>query len=691
MTATDETHTVIGTCHHDCPDSCGWVVTVADGVAVSLRGNPEHPYSRGELCPKVNRFLDRVYSPDRITRPLRRTGPKGSGQFTPISWDDALQEIAQRLHTAIDTHGGESVLPWSDAGNQSMLALAALSNRFFDRIGASRMTGAVCGLAARVGVAATYGSGRTMDPLDLVHSRFIVLWGTNTRMTNRHLWPTIQEARAQGAQVVVIDPIRTITADSADWFVQPLPGTDTALALGLMHVILRDGLADEAYLQDHTIGHEDLRDQVAPWTPERTAGVCGLHPDEIERLARAYATTTPAAIRMLIGAEHHENGAMIYRTVACLPLVTGAWRHHGGGLARSSGTWFDVAVDDAALAGPSLDRAEGEPRGVNQSLLGRALTGELEGPPVAALVVWNGNPLVTMPNTELTRAGLMRDDLFTVVHEQFLTDTARYADIVLPATTQIEQRDVVPAWGHLYLGWNEAAIAPVGESVSNTELFRRLARAMGFSEPELFTSDDDLIAAALHQLDTTQLDALQSDGFIRIALPDPLLPYADGGFDTPSGKALIRNDGLAALGVPTLPTFVPAVESPAGNPELVRRFPLVMLTTKSHGRFLNSSYSHLPKHGPLEGVPQVDIHADDAAARRIGDGDLVRVHNDRGSLELVARISARVRPGLVTVPFGWWMHQHADGNVANSLTNDTLTDFGGGVSYHDNLVEVSPA
>jgi anaerobic selenocysteine-containing dehydrogenase len=688
MTTTDDSHTVLGTCHHDCPDSCGWVVTVTDGVAVSLKGNPAHPYSQGELCPKVNRFLDRVYSPDRVVHPLRRVGPKGSGQFEQVSWDEALGIIAERLHAVIDAHGGEAVMPWSDAGNQSMLSLAALSNRLFDRIGATRMTGAVCGLAARVGVAATYGSGRTMDPLDLRYSKFIVLWGTNTRMTNRHLWPTIQEARTDGAQVVVIDPIRTMTADSADWFVQPLPGTDTALALGMMHVIVRDGLTDDAYVRDHTIGFEDLREEAAAWTPERTAEVCGLDVEEIERLAHAYATTTPAAIRMLIGAEHHENGAMIYRTVACLPLLTGAWRHRGGGLARSSGSWFDVAVDDDALAGPQLGTTER--RGINQSLLGRALAGEFDGPPVAALVVWNGNPLVTLPNTELTRRGLMREDLFTVVHEQFLTDTARYADIVLPATTQIEQRDVVPAWGHLYLGWNDAAIAPIGESVSNTELFRRLGRAMGYTEPELFASDDDLITAALHQLDAETLSTLQTDGFVRIALPDPLLPYADGGFDTPSGKALLRNDSLASLGVPTVPTFLPPAESPTGDPALFGRYPLVMLTTKSHNRFLNSSYSHLPKHGPLEGVPMVEMHATDAAERGIADGDRVRVHNDRGSLDLVVRLSERVRPGLVTVPFGWWMHQHDDGNVANSLTNDTLTDFGGGVAYHDNLVEVSP-
>ena len=532
------TRIVLGTCHHDCPDSCGWQVTVTDGVATSMRGNPAHPYSQGELCPKVNKFLDRVYSPDRVLTPLVRVGPKGEGRFEPVSWDDALALIASKIHAAIDEHGGESVLPWSDAGNQSLLALAGLSNRLFDRIGGTLTSGAVCGLAARMGVAATYGSGRTMDPLDVVHSSFIVLWGTNTRMTNRHLWPFIEKARANGAQVVVIDPVRTITATSADWFVQPLPGTDTALALGMMHVIVRDGLTDDEYLRDHTTGFEDLRAEVAAWTPERTAEVCGLDATEIERLATAYATATPAAIRMLIGAEHHENGATIYRTVACLPLLTGAWRHQGGGLARSAGSWFEVGVDDAAVAGAPFDGPRR--RDVNQSHLGRALTGQIDGPPVQVLMVWNGNPLVSIPNAELIRAGLERDDLFTVVHEQFVTDTARYADVVLPATTHIEARDLVPAWGHLYLGWNEKAIEPLGESVSNTELFRRLAAALGYTDPELFVSDDDLIAAGLRKLDTESVEALQRDGFVRLPLPEVLLPYADGGFATPDGRATIR-------------------------------------------------------------------------------------------------------------------------------------------------------
>jgi anaerobic selenocysteine-containing dehydrogenase len=677
---------VHGTCHHDCPDSCGWLVEVDEGVAVSMRGNPAHPYSRGELCPKVSKFIDRVYSPDRITTPLVRRGPKGSGIFEPASWDEAMTLVAERIGTAIARHGGETVLPWSDAGNQSMLALGALSNRVFDRLGATRMTGAVCGLAARVGVATTYGSGRSMDPLEMRHSRLILLWGTNTRITNRHLWPVIEEARADGARVVVIDPLRTATAESADQFIQLLPGTDTALALALMHIIVRDGLHDADYIASHTSGFDDLQRRLDEWPPERAAEVCGLDVDVIETLARDYATTRPAAIRMLIGAEHHANGATIYRTVACLPLVTGAWRERGGGLARSSGSWFDGAFDSAALNGPPQWRGA-DRRGADQSQLGRVLT-QYDGPPVTVLVVWNGNPLVSMPNTELTRRGLERDDLFTVVHEQFLTDTARYADVVFPATTQIEQLDVVPAWGHLYLGWNDPAIAPVGESVPNTEFFRRLARALGFDEPEMQMSDVDLIAGALAPLGDDMIDRLRNDGFVRLPLPSPLLPYAEGGFATPDGRARFRHDELAALGLDPVPDYVPNPEGPGGDAALRSRFPLVLLTTKSHVRFLNTSYAQLPTHGGREGEPLLQIHPVDAAARGLSDDDHARVHNDRGSLEMRVRISERVRPGVVSMPFGWWMTHHRDDGVANSLTNDASTDFGEGAAYHDNLVEV---
>jgi anaerobic selenocysteine-containing dehydrogenase len=679
---------VHGTCHHDCPDSCGWEVTVEDGRAVKMRGRADHPFSQGELCPKVNRFLDRVYSPDRILHPLRRVGAKGEGTFEPISWDDALGEIAQRLHAVIAEHGPEAVLPFSDAGNQSLLSVMGLDGRFFHHLGASRLTRAICGPTVGHGVRMTNGSGLGLDPLELRHSRLILVWGTNTKLTNRHLWPTIEAARAAGAKVVAIDPIRTVTADAADEFIQPLPGTDIALMLAMMHVLIRDGLVDTEWVAAHTIGFDELAAHVADWTPARAGSICGLDPDVVERLARDFGTIRPAAIRTLIGAEHHENGAMFYRTLAVLPALVGAWADRGGGLSRSVGSYQDAVIDEAALERPDL-LAGRSPRTINMSRLGEALTDPSLDPPVAAMLVWNSNPLVVVPNAELTRRGLARDDLFTVVHEQFLTDTARYADVVLPATTQIESTDVVPAWGHLWLGWNEAAIEPVGESCSNTELFRRLAGAMGLTEPALFDDDETLLAQALGA--KVDLDELRRVGWLRVPYPEDGRPWGAGVFPTPSGKVELVSETLAAMGQPALPTFVPPREGPHGDADLAARYPLQLLTPKHHSRFLNSSYSPLPKHGPAEGAPFVELDAGDAEQRGLADGDRARVWNDRASLELPVRVSGRLRPGVVAVPFGWWGTQHDDGRTANSLTNDTLTEWGGGVAYSDTLVEVAPA
>ena len=680
-------HTVHGTCHHDCPDSCGWSVTVdGDGparVAVKLRGNPDHPYSYGELCPKVNRFLDRVYSPDRILHPLRRTGPKGSGEFEQISWDDALAEIGSRLNTIIDEHGGEAIMPFSDAGNQSTLALQGISSRFFHHIGATRLLRNICGPTVGAGMSMTNGTGLGGDPTLIEHAQLILLWATNTKLTNRHLWPVVERARARGARVVVIDPIRTITADDADEFVQPLPGTDIAMMLAMMHVIIRDGLVDHDYVERHTVGFDELTTAVADWTPARAADACGVDAEVIERLAREYATTQPAAIRSLIGAEHHENGAMFYRTIACLPALTGAWRHRGGGLFRSVGSWQSELADDDALARPDL-LAGRAVRTFNMSRLGEILLDEQ--PPVRAMIVWNCNPLVIVPNAERAREGMERDDLFTVVHEQFLTDTARYADIVLPATTQIEASDVVEAWGHLWLGWNEAAIEPLGEAVSNSELFRRIATAMGLTEPSLH--DDDLTILR-DTYPTVDLDELRRAGWMKVPFPDSGTPWAEGGFPTESGRAEFASDRLEQMGQPRVPAFVAPREGPTG-PD-ADRFPLQLLTPKHHARFLNSGYSHLPKHGPAEGGPFVELDAADAAARELGEGDLARVHNDRASLVVPVRVSERLRPGVAAIPWGWWRAHHPDGMVANSLTNDTLTEWGGGVAYSDTLVQVERA
>lgn len=686
MTAIDDLQIVHGTCHHDCPDSCGWHVTVQHGVAVQLRGNADHPYSAGELCPKVNRFIDRVYDPNRITTPLRRVGAKGEGVFEPITWSEAVTEIGARFGDIVHTHGPEAIMPYLSAGNQSLLAMS-FGDRFWHHLGASRVLGALCGATASAGAASTNGTGKALDPSELRHSKLIILWGTNTRLTNRHLWPTIEAARAEGATVVVIDPIRTMTADAADWFVQPLPGTDVALMLAMMHVLIRDDLVDHEWVQAHAHGYPELAAHVAEWTPQHAADICGLEATEIGALARAYGTTRPAAIRTLIGAEHHEHGAMFFRTLACLPALVGAWRDRGGGFARSVGVWSDELVDHHALSRPDL--ANGNvPRGLDMVRLGEVLTDPTLSPPVHALVMIGVNPMVVVPNTELVRQGLLRDDLFTVVHEQFMTDSAKYADIVLPATTQIESVDVVISWGHLYLGWNEPAIAPLGESVSNSELHRRLAAAMGFTEPSLF--DDDLTVLG-QALPTVDLELLRKQGFVRVPYPDDGRPFADGVFPTETGKVLLFSERLARAGRPALPTFTAAAESAAGNPQLAQRFPFALLTPKQHTRFLNSSYSHLPKHGPLEGGPYVEMVADDAHRLGLVDGQMAEVHNDRASVTVPVKITERLRPGVVAIPWGWWSSQHADGKVANALTNDTRADWGGGVAFSDTLVGVRPA
>ncbi len=625
--------------------------------------------------------MERVYSPQRITTPLVRTGAKGEGIFRTATWEEALTLVAEKTHEAIDAYGGETVLPWSSAGNQGLLQMSSLDRRLFARMGSSQTVGALCGSVAKNGFAATTGSARSTNPMQIVDAQYIVLWGTNTRLTNRHLWPFIEEARSKGAKVVVVDPIRTITADEADWFIQPFPGTDTALMLAMMHVIIRDKLCDDEFVAQHTEGFAELCAEVAAWTPERAAAECGVEAADIETFAREYATAQPAFIRTMIGAEHRENGAMLFRTMACLPTLTGSWKHRGGGLSRSVGSWFNEFVDDSVFDVAHL--SQGKPRrALPFTQLGQVLTDTSLKPPISVLYVWNGNPVLTCPNSALTREGLMREDLFTVVSEQFVTDTAKYADVIFPAAMQIEQRDVVPAWGHLYLGWNEAAIAPVGECVPNTELFRRLASAMGYTEPELFESDDSLISSALRGLDTEQL---KRDGFVALPNTDEVL-FSNGVFGSSSGKAQLVSKDLASRGLPSVPTYVQS-SSRAGLPE----FPLVLLTPKQHTRFLNTSYSHLPQHGPREEGPYVEMCVRDASARGLENGAEARVVNERGEMLLPVKISTRLPQGVVAVPFGWWDQSHANMSNVNDLTSDAHTDWGGGVSYHDTLVQVYSA
>jgi anaerobic selenocysteine-containing dehydrogenase len=679
-----------GVCPHDCPDRCVWQVTLQDGAAVKLVGDPDQPFTRGVLCAKVDHYLERVYNPDRVLHPMRRVGAKGQGEFERVSWDDALDDVASRLKSIIAQDGPTAILPYSYMGTQGLVQSQSIDRRFFARLGATRLERGICGNAGSRGVAATMGTNLGMLPEDVVHSRFIILWGTNTLVTNLHLWPFILRARAAGATVVVIDPLQTRTAQAADWHVRPMPGTDSALALGMMHVIVGEGLHDTDYVARYTLGFDLLRERLQEYPPDRVAELTGLDAQEIVRLARAYATTRPSAIRVLVGMEHHASGAMTYRTVACLPALVGAWRERGGGLLHMTSLPHAQALNLDALALPELE--DRTVRQVNMAQLGQALTDKNLAPPIRALVVHSSNPAVIAPNQNLVLRGLARDDLFTVVHEQFITDTARYADYVFPATTQLEQLDLLSSWGHTYVTLNRPAIAPLGEAVPNTEFFRRLSARMGFEDAYLYDSDEDLVRMALASdhpyLKGITFERLIEESWAPLNLPEDWRPFAQGGFPTPSGRCEFYAEGLIEQGLDPLPAYVPPRESPAGDPELAARYPLALITAKSALHFLNSSYANLPRHLKAEGEPLLEMHQQDAAARRIEEGQRVRVYNDRGTVELRVRVGDRVRPGVISMPSGWWASLSPGGSSANALTPDGLSDLGGGANFHDTLVEV---
>jgi anaerobic selenocysteine-containing dehydrogenase len=680
-----------GACPHDCPDTCAWEVSAEGGKATRLAGVRDHPFTQGGLCAKVNRYLeDRVYNPERVLYPLKRAGAKGEGRFERVSWDEALGDVASRTGQIADRHGPAAILPYSYMGTQGMIQGASLDRRFFARLGATRLERAICGSAGGSGIAATLGTTFGVAPEDIVHSRFIVLWGTNTVVTNLHFWPFISQARKRGATVVVIDPVETRTAAKADWHVRPRPGTDAALALGMMHVIITEGLHDENYIEKFTLGFDQLRGRIAGYPPERVAEITGLTPAEIVELARTYATNRPATIRTLVGMEHRANGAMTLRTIACLPALTGAWRERGGGLVHMSARPFFEALNHAAVGMPELE--DPTIRSVNMVQLGRALTGATLDPPIKALFVYNSNPAAIAPNQNLVLTGLRREDLFTVVIEQFLTDTARHADYVFPATTQVEHWDLLWSWGHTYLSLNRPAIEPLGEALPNTEFFRRLSTHMGFDEPYLQESDESLIRAALSSdhpyLKGIIFERLAKDGWAPLNLARDPRPFAEGGFPTPSGKCEFYAEGLVAHGMDPLPAYEPPPESRAGDRRLASRYPLSLLTPKSTLRFLNSSYANIPRHLKAEGEPLLEIHPDDASPRGVTDGDLIRVYNDRGAIQLRASVGTRTRPGCVVMPSGWWASLSPDGSSANALTADGLSDLGGGGDFHDTLVEV---
>jgi anaerobic selenocysteine-containing dehydrogenase len=674
-------------CALDCPDTCAVLVSIdGAGQATRLRGDPAHPVTRGFLCGKVARYLEREYSPERLLYPLRRIGAKGEGRFARVTWDEALDEIAARLKAIAAEFGSEAILPYSYAGTMGLLNGGGMDRRFFHRLGASRLDRTICSSAGGVGLIDALGFKYGTEPEQFRHSKLIVAWGANVLGTNVHLWPFIVEARRAGARFYTIDPRRNRTGAAADKHFFINPGSDTALALGLMHVIVSEKLYDADYIAQQTIGFAELAQRVEEYPPARAAALTGIAQDDIIALAREYATTRPAAIRLNYGVQRSERGAMAVRTIALLPALTGSWKEVGGGLQLSTSQAFHLnkaGLERADLQQRSLGR---DARILNMSLLGQILNDALHeagDPPVQALVVYNSNPAAIAPNQNAVRRGLQRGDLFTVVLEQFQNDTADYADFVLPATTFLEHTDLYLAYGHYFLQLARPALAPPGETRSNVEIFRALAQRMGFDDACFADSDDDMIRTLLDSehpfVRGITLEQLERERFVRLHVApvgDAFLPFAHGGFGTPSGKCEFHAESIA---------YTPPVESRFGDQSLRARFPLEMISPK-HDDSMNSTFGNRPENDAATAT--VHIEAADAAARGIATGDQVRVYNDRGSLLLRAQVDGVVRRGVVSIPSVRWARMAADRHTANHLTAERLTDKGGGPALYSCLVQV---
>ncbi len=713
-----DTNTRRAVCSLDCPDSCGVLVTVdaASGRAIKLAGDPEHPVTRGFLCGKVARYLDHVYAPDRVLYPMRRRPgvPKGAlvpGQehtaFERVSWDVALDEIADRLSSITREHGPESVLPYSYAGTIGALGYGSMDRRFFHRLGASQLDRTICATAGGEALLSVYGRKLGTDTEHFHHARLILAWGANVHNNNIHLWPQIEEARRKGARLVVIDPYRTRTASLADQHLAPHPGTDTALALGLMHVILRDGLEDKAWIEKHTHGLAELRAHVAAYTPAQIEGWTGIDAATVEALAREYATARPAVIRMNYGVQRSENGGAAARAIAMLPALTGAWQDLGGGLQLSTSGAF--SFDKQALERPDLMQASTLGRAarvINMTLLGEALRVQGEGA-VHALFVYNSNPAVIAPDQRQVLAGLARTDLFTVVHEQSFTDTCDYADLVLPATTFLEHADVQGAYGHHYVQLSEQSIEPAGEAWSNVQLFSALARRMGFSEACFKDDAETLIAQALREEAPETQDVLMrgitraslraNGGSERLRFPseehgEPFRPFSDGIFPTPTGKAEFFSETMRARGLDAMPTFHPPRESRFYTSREKTEGPgLLEFLPRKAGNFMNSTFANHAAHQSMqrETLDRLEMHPEDAALRGVGDGELVTLSNERGCLKLRVLLSARVQRGVVSAAMGWnKLNAGGAGAGVNQLTSQRLTDLGGGPTFYSTLVTV---
>ncbi|WP_280154332.1 molybdopterin oxidoreductase family protein [Piscinibacter sp. XHJ-5] len=666
-------------CPHDCPDTCAIRVTVHDGRAIKVQGDPDHPPTHGALCTKVSRYPERTYHAGRVLHPMRRSGPKGSGRFVRVTWDEALDDIAARL-ADIASRDPQAVVPYSYAGTMGLLQGESMDRRFFHKLGASLLDRTICSSAGGEALAATYGAKIGMHLEHYAESRLIVIWGSNSIASNLHFWTFAQAAKRNGAKLICIDPRRTETADKCHQHIGLLPGTDGALALGVMHELIVNDWLDHDYIERYTEGWALLRERALQWPPERAAQVCGITPDEVRGLARDYGTSSPAAIRLNYGMQRARGGGNAVRLVAILPCLVGAWRHRAGGLLLSSSGWFPV--DRAALQRPDL-LGERRPRTINMSTIGDALLNEGSpefGPKIEALVVYNSNPVAVAPESPKVVKGFCREDLFTVVLEQFMTDTADHADYVLPATTQLEHLDVHTSYGHRYALINEPAIAPLGEAKPNTGIFRELAQRMGFDDACLRDTDEQMARSAF--IRDVSFDALRADGWV--ALPLPEAPLAEGGFRTPSGKCVIDSPQFG------VPDYVPNYESAASSPQLARRYPLAMISPPARN-FLNSTFVNVQSLRDIEGEPLVEIHETDALARGIVDGQAVRVFNDRGEYVCKAVLSKRARPGVVNGLGVWWRKLGPTGTNVNEVTHQRLTDIGRAPSFYDCLVDVRPA
>lgn len=667
------TTVVKAACPHDCPDTCAMRVTVEDGRAVKVQGDPDHPTTHGALCTKVSRYTERVYHPERLLYPLKRVGPKGSGQFARVSWDEALDDIAARLK-AIAARNPEAIVPYSYAGTMGLVQGESMAGRFFNKLGASRLDRTICASAGATGLALSYGRSVGMRVEYFAESKLILIWGSNSIASNLHFWSFAQQAKREGAKLVCIDPRRTETADKCHQHIALLPGTDGALALGLMHELIVHGWLDQDYIDQHTEGWEALRERALQWPPERVAQTCGIEADVVRELAREYGTTKPAAIRVNYGMQRVRGGGNAVRLIAALPCLTGAWRHRAGGLLLSASGWHPV--DGMALERPDLLGAR-NPRTINMSTIGADLLrdGSPEfGPKIEALIVYNSNPVAVAPQSREVIAGFSREDLFTVVLEQFQTDTADYADYVLPATTQLEHFDVHKSYGHTSVLVNHPAIAPLGEARPNTDIFRGLAARCGFDEPCFRESDVDIGRKAFGR--AVDFDQLYEAGWLQLPVPDA--PFANGGFPTRSGRAQLGGE------------YVPNYESPVATPELAARYPLAMISPPAR-HFLNSTFVNVRSLRSIEGEPLLELHPDDAAKRGITDGMRVRVFNDRGSYVCKAHVSTRARPGVAVGLGVWWRKLGAEGTNVNELTSQRLTDIGRAPTFYDCLVEVAAA